>query len=72
MIKATLLRLERRLVPKPDGVVHTLVAMREPPEGLRCEVCGGVHADLPEAERIHGGVGVLLVVERVVDSPGKK
>lgn len=65
MNRATLCRLERRLSPRADGLVHSIVAMLETPHGLRCDVCGQVHATADEAERIHGGPGVLVVVERI-------
>ena len=66
MNRAKLSRLERRLLPRPDGLNHTIVAMLETPEGLRCDACGQVHATEADAERAHGGPGVLILIERIV------
>ena len=66
MNRAALQRLERRLLPQPDGLTRSIVAMLETPEGLRCDACGQVHATEADAERAHGGLGVLIVVERIV------
>lgn len=68
MNRATIRRIERRLLPQPDGITRSIVAMLETPEGLLCDACGKVHATEADAERAHGGPGVLLLVERIVEA----
>ena len=66
MNRAAIQRLERRFSPRPDVPTRSIVALLETPEGLRCDACGQVHPTEADAERAHGGPGVLIVVERIV------
>lgn len=68
MNRAALCRIERRLLPQPDGIARSIVAMLETPEGLLCDACGKLHATEADAERAHGGPFVLLLVERIVEA----
>ena len=66
MNKATLRRLEDKLLPRNDGIVRQLVGLHETPDGLACDTCGTVHADLAAAEAAHPGPGVLFLMIHVV------
>ena len=65
MNRATLRRIERRLLPQSDGLTHSIIAMMETPKGLLCDACGKIHGTEADAERAHGGPGVLLLAERI-------
>ena len=68
MNRAAVLRLERLFNPPGDGINRKLVSCRPTAEGVLCHECGAVHADAAEVERLHGGPGVLVIVEQVVEA----
>ena len=67
MNRATVKRLERLLTPPEDGTIRKLVSCLETTEGYVCHECGAIHATTAEVEAAHGGPGVGIIVERVVD-----
>ena len=71
MSRATVKRLRRLFSPPGDGITRKLVSCREDAGGALCGECGQVHADADEVERLHGGPGVLVVVERVVGAAAR-
>jgi hypothetical protein len=67
MNRAGVKRLRRLFNPASDGITRKLVACEPCAGGVLCGECGAVHADAEEVERLHGGPGVLVIEERIVE-----
>ena len=70
MNRATVKRLEKALAVD-DNVTRKLVSCLQVENGVECHECGAIHADVAEVERLHGGPGVLIVVEQVVEAAAR-
>jgi len=51
-----------------DNGARALVGLSPTEGGFQCEACGGIHTDIAEAERAHGGPGVHFIIEEIVQA----
>lgn len=64
---ARIRNIERTLNMAEDNITRVIVGLSPTEGGLQCEVCGGIHEDEDAAWKAHGGLGVLLVIEEIVE-----
>jgi hypothetical protein len=60
--------IEKALNIGDDHIARALVGLSPAEGGLRCDACGGIHEDEDAAWKTHGGPGVLLVIEEIVEA----
>jgi hypothetical protein len=65
---ARIRNIERKLNVGDDNVARALVGLSLTDGGLQCDACGGIDGDEDAAWKAHGGHGVLLVIEEVVEA----
>lgn len=63
-----ILNIEKALCLRHNNIPYVFVGLYQTAEGVACEACGGIHADIEAAEKAHGGPGVLFIIEEIVEA----